>query len=102
MQNLKNISMAILIAAILTISMGASTMLIPNAGAHTPAWNIPTYAYVNATPNPAGVGQQVLIVMWINELEPSANGITGGRWQNYEVKITAPDGSRNKPGTLYG
>jgi len=93
MQNLKGKTLAILIAAILTISMGASTMLIPNAGAHTPAWNIPTYAYVNATPNPAGVGQQVLIVMWINELEPSANGITGGRWQNYEVKITAPDGT---------
>ena len=70
--------MAILIAAILTISMGASTMLIPNAGAHTPAWNIPTYAYVNATPNPADIGQQSTHRNEINELEPSANGITGG------------------------
>ena len=57
MQKLKSKTLAILIAAILTISIGASTALIPNVSAHKPAWNIPTYAYINAAPNPIGIGQ---------------------------------------------
>jgi hypothetical protein len=40
MQKLKNKTFAILIAAILTISMGASIILLPNADAHTPPWSL--------------------------------------------------------------
>ena len=39
------------------LSMSASMMLVPTASAHTPAWQIPTYAYINVAPNPVGVGQ---------------------------------------------
>jgi hypothetical protein len=40
----KNKKTALSIALILIISMGASTILVPNTTAHTPKWNIPTYA----------------------------------------------------------
>ena len=53
MQNLKTKTIAILIIALLTSSIG--TMALANA--HTPAWNIPTYAYCSVAPNPAGLGQ---------------------------------------------
>ena len=51
-------------------------MLIPNANAHTPAWNIPTYAYIVAAPNPIGVGQTVHIYMWLDAVYGAAGGTT--------------------------
>ena len=56
MKNFKGTTMAILIAAILTISMGASMDLVPTSNAHTPAATVPTYAYLSVMPNPVGVG----------------------------------------------
>jgi hypothetical protein len=56
MQIAKDKIAAIAIALILTLSLTASMMLIPNASAHTPAWNIPTYAYIAVAPNPVGAG----------------------------------------------
>ena len=93
MQNLKGKSMAILIAAILTISIGASTSLIPSASAHSPPWNIPTYAYCNVAPNPAGLGQAVNVGFWLNEPPPTASTTYGDRWGNMTVKVTLPDGT---------
>ena len=59
---------AIIIIALLTSSIG--TMALANA--HTPAWNIPTYAYVSVAPNPAGLGQLVTIGMWVQIPPPTA------------------------------
>jgi len=99
MQNLKNKTMAIMIAAILTISMGASMMIVvPNANAHTPGWSINTYAYCNVAPNPAGLGQQVTIGMWIQIPPPTAAGAVGDRWHNFNVTITRPDGTKETLG----
>ena len=86
--------MAILIAALLTFSMTASMMLIPNANAHTPRWSIPMYAYINVAPNPVGVGQRVSVDMWLSKVLPGAEPIDNIRWQNYELTITAPDGTK--------
>ena len=91
MKIVKNRILAITIGLILVFSMSASAILLPSASAHTPPNNIVTDAYVNVTPNPAGVNQSVLIVMWIENLNPSANGITGDRWQNYTITVTAPN-----------
>ena len=63
MQKLKNKIAAITIALFFILSMTASLILIPNANAHTPAWQIPTYAYINVAPNPVGVNQSVSIDM---------------------------------------
>ena len=94
MQNIKNKTLAILIATILTISIGASTALIPISNAHLPAWNIPTYAFCNVGTNPDGVGQAVNIGLWLGQPPPTANGPYGDRWHNLTVTVTKPDGTK--------
>ena len=110
MQN-KNKTLAISIALILVVSMATSIMLIPNANAHTPGWNIPTYAYISAAPNPIGVGQTTHIYMWLDAVYGAAGGATAASWNecstasaaltanfyrfhNYMLTITAPDGTK--------
>jgi outer membrane protein assembly factor BamB len=93
MQNLKIKSMTILIALFLTISIGASMILIPNANAHTPAWIITTYAYATATPNPVGVGQQMLIFGWLDNTINGVDLVNNIRFHNYQFTITKPDGT---------
>jgi hypothetical protein len=40
---------SVLFALLLIASMSATAVFIPNfAGAHTPPWQIPTYAYITA------------------------------------------------------
>jgi hypothetical protein len=89
----KNRIVTIVIAMFLMISMSASTLLLPNASAHTPAWQIPTFAYVQAVPNPIGVGQQVIIYMWVDKIPDLAEPTNPIRFQNYQLLITAPDGT---------
>ena len=110
MQN-KNKTLAISIALILVISMATSIMLVPNADAHTPGWNIPTYAYISSAPNPIGVGQETHIYMWLDAVYGAAGGATAAvgtnastssaaltanfyRFHNYMLTITAPDGTK--------
>ena len=52
-----------MIAVFLISIFAISLVALPSASAHTPAWQIPTFAYINARPNPVGVGQQVIIVV---------------------------------------
>ena len=102
--------MAILIALCLTLSMSASMMLIPNASAHTPAWQIPTYAYITGIPSTIGVGQTITVYMWLDPVYGAAGGtsaviLTNGytastaltannyRFDNYKLTITAPNGA---------
>jgi hypothetical protein len=110
MQITKNKTAAILIAIFLTVSMGASMMLIPSASAHTPPWSIPTYAYIAMAPSTIGVGQTAHVYMWLDAVYGAAGGGTAVnptnastasaallannyRFQNYKLTITAPDGT---------
>ena len=93
MQIAKNKTLAIAIAIFLMFSMSASMMLIPNVSAHTPAWTIPTYAFITAAPNPIGVGQQTYIIMWLDKLWDNVLPTNDYRFHNYELVITAPDGT---------
>jgi len=93
MQKLKNKTMSIVIALILMISMGASTMPIPTAKANTPPWTIPTYAFINVAPNPIGVNQPLNVIMWIDKPIPGAAIGNNIRWHNYNLTITLPDGT---------
>ncbi len=117
MQNLKNKTIAISIAILLTISMASSMTLLSNVSAHNTAtdkstWNIPTYAYIVAAPDPIGVGQPVHVYMWLDPVYGAAgSGFGGGgtvgtngstssaallsnnyRFKNYNFTIIAPDG----------
>ncbi len=89
--------MAILIAAILIFSIGASTILIPTATSHSPPWSIISYAYLTVAPSPVGLGQQVAVYMWVDTAVPGASAVPGSsndiRRANYKLTITAPDGT---------
>jgi hypothetical protein len=87
----KNKTKAIAIAMFLMLSIGASMMLVPTANAHTPAWEIPTFAFIMAVPNPIGVGQYTHIFMWIDKPFTSALLVNDYRFHNYQLTITKPD-----------
>jgi len=87
--------MAILTALLLITSMTASMMLVPTTSAHTPVWKIPTYAFINAEPNPVGVGQKINIIMWIDKIPDGAAVGNSIRWHNYNLVITKPDGTKD-------
>jgi len=96
--------MAILIALILTFSMTASIMLIPSASAHSPPWDIVSYAYLTVAPNPVGLGQQIAVYMWVDHPLPGESEIPGTavgdnnnvRRMGFELTITAPNGQVTK------
>ncbi len=86
-------------ALILLLALSVLSASVSTANAHTPAWTIPTYAYLTISPNPIGTGQTAVIVMWVDWPPPSANGFTTGyRWQNMKVEVTKPDGARETLG----
>jgi outer membrane protein assembly factor BamB len=81
------------ITLFLMISIATSMTLIPNVNAHTPAWNIQTYAFCSVSPNPIGEGQHVYVNFWLNQPPPTASGQYGDRYGNMTVKVTKPDGT---------
>ena len=91
MKILKSKIFAIFISLFLMLSMCASLMLMPNAVAHTPSWQIPTYAYISAAPNPVGIGQQVSVFMWLTNFYYGAAVVNNARFHNYKLTITAPN-----------
>ena len=99
----KNKIIAILIATLLTISMVASITLLPNVSGqvYPPAGtHIPTYAFINVYPNPAGVGQSVTVNFFLST--PMENGGAGGILGvpvNMSIIVTYPDGTTKSLGT---
>lgn len=94
MKTSKNQTLAILISTILVISIGASMIAVPTAQAHTPIYEIKTYAYINVAPNPIGVGQPVHVIMWLDKVPNGATSTNSIRFHNYNLAITKPDGSK--------
>ena len=99
----------ILIATLLIVSM-TSTILTTTINAHTPAWTIPTYAYLTVSPTQAGVGQTVQVFMWLDCVYGAAGGTTASigtdgttassallsntyRFHDYKLTITSPNGT---------
>ena len=90
---MKNRRIAVAIVTLLSIMLLASIMLVPVASAHTPAWNITTHAYVAVFPNPIGVGQTTYVDMWLDKVIDGADLSNDIRFHNYQLTITAPDGT---------
>jgi len=101
---------AITIALFLMIALMISLFALPAVVAHDPPWEIPTYSYIIAEPNPIGVGQQAHVYMWLAPVYGAAGGrntdvgwnasttstaLPGNsyRFKNYKLTITAPDGT---------
>ncbi|MCW4002300.1 MAG: PQQ-binding-like beta-propeller repeat protein [Candidatus Bathyarchaeota archaeon] len=86
-KNQKQVSATILLT-LLFVSIGAA-LSIPVAS----AIDVTTYAWIAVSPNPAGVGQSVLVSFWVMPLSPTFNDTaTGEHFHDYTVKITMPDG----------
>jgi len=83
MANLKSKTKTIAISIILMLAMAISLIALPNASAQEP---IKTYAFIGATPNPVGVGQEVLLHVGISQQTPS----TYLQWKDLSVTITTP------------
>jgi outer membrane protein assembly factor BamB len=71
---------------------------LPSVVAHTPSWNIPTYAYLVASPDTVGVGQYTLLIMWLNTVVPTSGGVGGDAWRNFKINITDPNGQKTTLG----
>jgi outer membrane protein assembly factor BamB len=80
------------IAMLLILTFAVSIVALPAANAHTPKWTIVSYAYITAGPNPVGVSQRTLILMWVDGPMPGATIENDIRRHGYTLTITKPDG----------
>ena len=91
-ENKKILKLATIGFAFLMIFATLMTNLNVVSG-HDPPWNIHTYTYVSVAPETVGVGQEVLIYMWLHITPPTSVGPYGDRWEDITGKITTPDGT---------
>ncbi len=89
------------IALILILTFSALMAVMPTANAHTPAQTFHTYAYIVAAPNPTGVGESSLIVIWISPNPRTSTGLGGDRWRHMTIVVTKPDGTTETLGPFY-
>ncbi|MFZ7138368.1 MAG: PQQ-binding-like beta-propeller repeat protein [archaeon] len=78
--------------ATLVLATTSFSILLP-VSAHDPAWEIPTFAYVNAAPGTVGVNQPVLIVVFLDKTIAGTHISNDIRFYDYELTIIKPDGS---------
>ncbi len=75
-------------ALLLLITAAVITCLPP-----VDASDIPTYARLIVTPNPAGLDQWVSAKFWLDNAPPGAGGATGNRFVNFTLAVKYPDGT---------
>ena len=98
MKNSRNNTKAIAITLFLMLTITATLITLPAANAHTPPWNIPTYAYITVSPDSVGVTQTATIVFWLDKYPQTSAGIGGDRLRNLNIEVTKPDGSKETLG----
>ncbi|MCL4429272.1 MAG: hypothetical protein M1167_00830 [Chloroflexi bacterium] len=83
------------IAILLLLSFAAGTFVtLPIATVNAQTGSLKTYAFVGATPNPVGVGQQTVLRLGItDQLAAPAYG-----WNGLTITITHPDGKEETLG----
>jgi outer membrane protein assembly factor BamB len=84
----------------IVLMVAGSLAALPVANAHSPPWNIKTYAFISVAPDTIGVGQTAIVVCWLNWPPPTAAGAGGDRWRNLTVDVTKPDGRKLTLGPL--
>jgi outer membrane protein assembly factor BamB len=78
----------IAIALFLMLTIAFSFVALPNVTAQTLTFTRKAFAYIGATPNPIGVGQETLLHIGMkDELQSTADG-----WKGLSVTIETPDG----------
>jgi hypothetical protein len=79
------------IALILLLTVATFIIYLPTVNAY--AFNLKTFAFLTVSPNPIGVGQTALIVMWLDKLPPlGVQGSWDASWANFLVTVTKPNG----------
>jgi hypothetical protein len=86
---------SLVVTLILAVSMTIAIIPTQFVSAHTPAWQIPTYAFVAVAPNPVGVGQSIHVFMWLNVPHDAAAIANDYRFHNYQITVTSPDGQKS-------
>ena len=76
------------IVLLLLAAMAFSSIALPIGNAQT-SLTKKTYAYVGATPNPVGVGEQTLLHCGITD----SVGIVYDGWEGLTITVTKPDGT---------
>src|SRR5512133_1627496 len=89
-------SVILLTTLILIASMTLPMFALPITDAHTPSWELQTWAYISVAPDPVGVGQKVYVNMWVDKPLPGATIFNDIRRHGYELTITKPDNSTEK------
>jgi hypothetical protein len=89
---MKKINTTAILISILLFTIVGSSVLMPSANAHTPPWTISTYAYIEVSPNPVGVGQTAYVNFWLDKVPPTSIGHYGMMWHNFKLNVTGPDG----------
>jgi hypothetical protein len=84
----------------LILAISAIFVTLPLVIAHDPPWTVETYGFMEAEPNPVGVGQTAYITFWIDKVPPTAAGPWGCRWHNMKLSVTTPDGETQELGTF--
>jgi hypothetical protein len=93
-KKIENKKYAIAISIFLIISMSASMLLIPNANAHTPPYQITSYAKLSVQPPIIGVGQSALVFAFMGNAPLSGASLTNSfRFHNYKVTVVSPSGN---------
>ncbi len=83
---INNKQLAVVTSIILIALMITSSVILPTS-AQSYTGHKKSYAYIGATPNPVGVGEQVLLHVGITE----ALQITEDKWRGLTITITKPD-----------
>jgi outer membrane protein assembly factor BamB len=88
-----NIKKSAILIAILLISTIATTLVSTPLASGQTSGQMSSYAYLIVEPNPVGVGQTTYIAMIVDVPLPSASEANDIRRHNYQLIITAPDGT---------
>jgi hypothetical protein len=83
---------SILIATFLILTMVIPAFMVDPTAAQTSS-QMSSYAYLVVEPNPVGIGQTTYIAMIVDVPLPSASEANDIRRHNYQLIITAPDGT---------
>lgn len=84
-------TIAITFALLMIISIVMPLCVLETVNAHTPTWEMQSWAYIEVNPSPVGINQKLYISMWVDKPLPDASVPNDVRRHNYELTITKPD-----------
>ena len=97
MINFEKKQLATIATIFLILAIVFPMLSLPTSSAHSPPWVSPTWTYISVSPNPIGVGQQALVVFWLDKLPQTATGEFGDRFTFY-VNALSPSGKNESLG----